>query len=149
WAPETALLTNIRGLVDDGAWRYLIADDNLVAFHGTGQKVSIDIGAGEGRLAVRISGLAGRRRPSEIASEDKYVILDPHPRAAEVPGWDHEQPLPPLIYSFPVADLAFHNTTFAVDDGFWHQSAIPIPVVFQRVGTADPVEEVSFVPDAR
>jgi hypothetical protein len=149
WAPDTILIANARGLVDDGAWRYLIADDDLIAFHGSGQKVSIDVGVGKGGLVVRISGLVGRRRPIEVASADKYVILDPQPRAAEVPGWDHEQPLPPLVYSLPVADLAFHNTTFAVDDGFWHQSAIPIPVVFQRVGTTEPTEGVVFVPDAR
>ena len=53
-----------------------------------------------------------------------------------------------MVLAGRAGTAAFRNTTFAVDDGFFHHSPIPIPVVFTRVGTAPANPRVRFVPDA-
>jgi hypothetical protein len=130
-------------LLDDGAWRYALAADALVAFLGKWQKPVIDVSPTGGGFDVRITGLVGRQRPVEAA--DEYFILDPPARADERAGWEKDQPLPPFRCGVSLLEAAFHNTTFAIDDGFCHQNPIPIPVVFARVGKGKPQPRVRFV----
>jgi hypothetical protein len=118
---------------------------NVLAFHADRQRPVVDISPKGQSFDIRITGLVGRRRPLEI--EDEYFVLDPEARAAEVSAWEHDQLFPPIRLSIELADLAFRNTTFAVDDGFWHHNAIPIPVVFTRVGKGEPCAGVWFHPE--
>ncbi len=61
--------------------------------------------------------------------------------------WEQDRPLPPFQYRLSFAELAFRNTTFGGDQGFQHHNAIPIPVVFARVGRGEPHEGVQFLAD--
>jgi hypothetical protein len=146
---RSPLLRGVRGVLDDGGWRYLQLGDEVVAFHGRGQKFTVELALSKDRdrVIVSVTGLIGRRRPVETDHESRYVVLDPPDRAAEHTSWKRDQPLPPLIYPLSPWDLAQRNTTFAVDDGFWHNNPVPIPVVFRRVGKATPVPWAHFVPD--
>jgi hypothetical protein len=141
-------LRGIRGVLEDGAWRYAILADEVIAFQGTGQKLTIDVGLGgsEGQVQVRIAGLVGRRRPIEIDYFSPYVVLDPPERRVNRKRWEEDHPLPVVVYKADFLKLAFHNTSFAVDDGFWHGNAIPIPVVFRLIGKAEPAPAVQFLP---
>jgi hypothetical protein len=136
------LLSGVRALLD-GGWRYAFIGDELVAFRGE-QRPVIALARGEDArdVVVCITGLVGRRRPVEI--DHDYILLDPAARQAERVRWDQDARLPPIVYQMPLGALLFRNTTFAVDDGFWHHNAIPIPVVFSRVGKAAPGEGVRF-----
>jgi hypothetical protein len=120
----------------------------LLAFPGD-QRPIIDIAIGEEarKFRVRMTGLLGRRRPAEISRE--YITLDPEGRAGERTRWEADAPLPPLVFTVGLHDLIFRNTTFAVDDGFWHRNPIPIPVVFSRVGRDTPTQGVRFIPNGK
>jgi hypothetical protein len=139
-------LLGVRALLADGGWRYILTGD-LVAFQCDRQKPIVDVKPGARGFAVRISGLVGRVRPVETDNESRYFVLDPQARASEVKSWEQDKLLPPICFGVHFAELAFRNTTFAVDDGFWHHNAIPIPVVFTQMGTAEPGKSVRFVPD--
>jgi hypothetical protein len=140
--PGKWMLTGMRALLDDGAWRYAFFWDALVAFPGH-QALTVDVAPLEQDFAVRIKGLVGRRRP--VTLDRDYIELDPADRAKEVGLWSKDAPLPPVFFTVPMYDLIFRNTTFAVDDGFWHKNAIPIPVVFTRVGRGKPRDGARFV----
>jgi hypothetical protein len=144
WEPGEGAVFDLRAKLDDGAWRYALLSD-VVAFHADGQRATVDVRPGEDGFSVRVKGLVGRKRPVE--PQDSFYVLDPAGRAAEVPAWEHEQPLPPILFGIRFLDLAFRNTTFAVDEGFWHNNTIPIPVVFTRVGKGEPRPGVRFVAD--
>ncbi len=148
WKPQPGSLLGIRALLDDHAWRYLLLWGVLVAFTAERQKLIVDVSPDEEGFSVRISGLVGRRRPVEIDHESRYLVLDPESRASELARWEQDEQLPPFCFQVSFTDLAFRNTTFAIDEGFWHQNAIPIPVVFTRVGRAEPRPGVRFVADS-
>ena len=130
--------------LDDGAWRHLLLLDHLIAFHANGQQPIVDIYLCEKAFDICITGLVGRRRPVECDFESRYVVLDPAARPAEVTGWETDQVLPPICFTIALSDLAFRNTTIAVDDGFWRDNVIPIPVVFTRIGKGEPCAGVRF-----
>ncbi len=142
-AASEGALTGIRTLLDDGAWRCALMGDHLVAFLGRGQHPLVDIKPLPRGFAVRMTGLIGRRRA--VGRGRDFSDLDPDDRPFEPPAWDEDLLLPAVNFLVPMAALVFRNTTFAVDDGFWHRNAIPIPVVFTRVGTATPDPHVRFV----
>ncbi len=144
WQPGPGALLGVRALIDDRAWRYLLLEDELLAFQGNRQKPSVDVRPTEEGFSVRLSGLVGRRRPIEIDHESRYLVLDPESRPASAELWEQDQPLPPLLFSVSFPELVFSNTTFAINEGFWHQNSIPIPVVFSRVGKGEPQEGVRF-----
>jgi hypothetical protein len=147
WRPSEGALLGVRALLDDGVWRYALQyDSDLLAFHTEHQRPLVDVNLRGSCFDIRITGLVGRRRP--ITVEDEYFVLDPAARAAEISGWEKDQLLPPIRFSLPVLDLALRNTTFAVDDGFSRDNAIPIPVVFTRIGKSEPCVGVRFQPDA-
>ena len=141
------LLSGVRALLEDGAWRYAFLSNELLAFPGE-QRPRVDIAIGEEarKFQVRMTGLVGRRRPVNLDRD--YIVLDPEDRAGERSLWERDVPLPPLVFTIPLHDLVFRNTTFAVDDGFWHRNPIPIPVVFSRVGHDEPRAGVRFLPNA-
>jgi hypothetical protein len=145
WHPPEGSLLGVRAHLDDGGWRYLLLYNDLVAFHTDDQHPRLDVSPDGTGFAVRLTGLIGRRRP--VLWGDYYIELDPEARKDEVPGWDHDQPLPGIRFSVSLLDLCFRNTTFAVDEGFWHGNAIPIPVVFTRIGKGKPNPGIRFVPD--
>jgi hypothetical protein len=147
WQPMEGGLLGVRALLADSAWRYVLLWEDLVAFKGDQQKATVDVSPqGEG-FAVRLSGLVGRRRPVEIDHSSRYIVLDPEARARELNCWEQDRPLPPFQYGVSFAELAFRNTTFVGDEGFRHHNAIPIPVVFARVGRAEMREGVQFLAD--
>jgi hypothetical protein len=140
WQPGPDGLLGVRAQLE-GGWRYILLERDLIAFEGDEQRPLIDINATGDVVAVRIRGLVGRRRPillEEYSNDDPYLVLDPPERASEATAWEDDQPLPPLCFSMSLLDLAFRNTTFAIDDGFWHRNAIPIPIVFTRIGKGQP-----------
>jgi hypothetical protein len=139
--PEAVL--GIRAVLDDGAWRVALSQEHLIAFRGRDQRPLVDMIPHSGGFAARITGLEGRRRAVGIGRYD--VQLDPESREQDAKAWEADHPLPPLRCNVPLARLAFRNTTFAIDDGFWHRNAIPIPVVFTRVGSGPPDAKVRFV----
>jgi hypothetical protein len=144
WQPGEGSVLGVRSHLD-GGWRYLLLYHDMIAFRTDDQHLLVDVSPTATGFEVRITGLVGRRRP--VKNEDHYTELDPEDRAAEVSAWDHDQPLPGIRYSISLLDLCFRNTTFAVDEGFWHGNAIPIPVVFTRVGKGEPNPGIRFVPD--
>jgi hypothetical protein len=125
----------------------------IVAFRGDWQKPTVDVSPHpESGFEIRISGLVGRRRPVEIDHPSRYMVLDPESRTDEISGWEKDQPLPPLRYRVWFGELAFRNTTFAIDEGFAHGSPIPIPIVFTQVVGCDGTDNrrdngVRFVAD--
>jgi hypothetical protein len=139
-------LQGIRGRLDDGAWRYALLWEDAVAFQGDGQRLSIDVGIGSIELQVRIKGLVARRRPIEKDESTPYVVLDPPEQPFEASSWERDALLPPITFTLDFLKLAFRNTSFAIDDGFWHHNPIPIPVVFRRIGRGQPSPNVQFVP---
>jgi hypothetical protein len=143
WQPVEGSLLDIRATLDDGRWRYALLDHDLIAFHASGQRPLIDV-APTGQ--VRIRGLIGRQRPFTLT--DGQVDLFPPDRPLDVPAWENDHLLPPICHQVSLPDLCFRNTTFAVDEGFWNGNAIPIPVVFTRVGKGEPNAGIRFVPDA-
>jgi hypothetical protein len=145
---KSFLVRGLRGLVGDGAWRYALVADGALAFRGRGQKFTVDLALSEEKehVIVRVNGLVGRRRPVEIDHESRYIALDPPDRAEERNAWKRDAPIPSLVYALYWWELLARNTTFAVDDGFFHGNPIPIPVVFRRVGKAKPQAKVRFVP---
>jgi hypothetical protein len=145
WTPPEGSLLGVRAHLDDGGWRYLLLYNDMIAFRTDDQHPRIDVSPTETGFAVRITGLVGRRRP--VKNDDHYTELDPADRVAEVPAWEQDQPLPAIRYALSLLTLPFRNTTFAVDEGFWHGNGIPIPVVFTRVGKGQPVAGITFVPD--
>src|SRR5262249_41829463 len=118
WEPGEGALLGVRALLDDGAWRYALLDD-LAAFRGDGERPLGGMAPAGGEFTVRVTGLVGRRRPVKV--EDRFLELDPADRAAEASAWDQDAPLPPVSFRVPLLDLIFRNTTFAVDEGFWHR----------------------------
>jgi hypothetical protein len=145
WQPGENDLTGVRTLLDDGTWRYVLLNSDLFAFLANGQRPSVDVCLGATEFVVRITGLVGRRRP--VQTDRYYIEIDPPARAGESAAWEQDRPLPPLRFTIPFVDLAFRNSTFSVDDGLWHRSTIPIPVVFTRVGRGEPGTGITFVPD--
>jgi hypothetical protein len=146
WEPVPGSVLGIRLPLEDGTWRYFLLGDALIAFHANGQQALVDVIPDDKEFLIRIRGLVGRRRPFEVAVDDA-ILLDPEARRAESAAWERDQELPPIRYSLSLRDLAFRNTTFAVDEGFWHGNAIPIPVVFTRVGKSKKRTPIRFVPD--
>jgi hypothetical protein len=136
----------LRGQFDDGAWRYAILHEDAIAFHGKAQHFLIDVGISGGTdVQVRLTGLVGRHRPLEIDYQSPYIVLDPAERFAETARWREDKPLPPILFQIDFRKLAFHSTSFSVDDGFWHGNGIPIPVVFRRIGKGEPAADVRFI----
>jgi hypothetical protein len=147
WAQMPGDLLRVRALIDDKVWRYFLTENELMAFCGDRQKPTVDVSLfSRQSFAVRISGLVGRRRPIETDDESRYFVFDPESHPAEPALWEQDQPLLPLVYELSFAELAFRNTTFAIDDGFWHQNAIPIPVVLTRVGKGATQPGVRLLP---
>jgi hypothetical protein len=130
------LLSDVRGVLE-GPSRYLLTADQAVAVVGADSSPRFDV-AGHGQsLLVRVTGLSGARWPLEIISEEEYAGLEDKARGRSL----ELGPLPPLYYRLSAGPLLFRNTTFAVDDGFWHRNDLPIPVLFERVegqGKAQP-----------
>src|SRR5205823_6757400 len=100
--------------------------------------------AGENVFLVQVSGLVGTWHRLRYYEEDRHLAAEPGPQEEGA----REQPVAPLVYELAFHHLLFRNTTFAVDDGFWHNNDIPIPLVFCRgPGAGAPQEGVNFVPD--
>ena len=137
----------VRARLDDGAWRYLLLCDDLIAYRAYGQRPLVEISANDKEFVVRITGLVGRRRPVECDFESRYFVLDPIARAADTSAWETDGLLPPIGFTIQGSDLAFRNTTFAVDDGFCRDNTIPIPVVFTQIGKGEPCPGVWFNSD--
>jgi hypothetical protein len=135
------LLVGVRGgLWDDGGWRHFFVDGWAVSVRFDGQKPRFDILPGP---QVRLRGLTGFRRP--VQSEDEYTDWKTRDRPWPV----IEEPLPPIVFEMRPGRLLFRNTTFAIDDGFWHHNDLPIPVVFEPLdATGEPQANVVFTPHA-
>jgi hypothetical protein len=133
------LLSGVRGVLEGP--RYLLTEDRAVAIVGTGQRPRYDV-ASDG--LVRVTGLTGVRWPLEVIAAEEYAGL-----AKEALGQSvEEKALPPLVYHLDFRHLLFRNTTFAVDDGFWHRNDLPIPMLFERVeGKGKKQPEVHYVPE--
>jgi hypothetical protein len=140
---DNRLLSGIRGRLE-GNHRYFLTTDHAVAVVGANQPIRFDV-AGQGRdLLVRVTGLTGVRWPLTVNPQDEYAGL-----TEECLGKPRQEgPLPPLVYQIDIADLLFRNTTFAVDDGFWHLNDLPIPLLWERIeGKGEPQDGVRYYPD--
>jgi hypothetical protein len=145
WSPGPGSLLGVRGRLV-GGWRYAVLARHLIAFHGEEQRPLFDLCPLGDVIRVRLRGLVGRCRP--IQSDGTDFDLNPAPDAEEVTSWEQDHELPPVCFSVALLDVVFRNTTFAVDEGFWHGNAIPIPVVFTRIGKAEPNSTIRFAPEA-
>ncbi|HKB39310.1 MAG TPA: hypothetical protein VKD72_22925 [Gemmataceae bacterium] len=136
---EHLLLSGIRDTLDDGSRRlFLVADNAIVDVTFDNQKVTYDV-AGQKGLLVRVSGLTGRVYPA--AGDREYVDVDLSKHA------EGERAVPPIVFPLEVRSLIFRNTTFCVDEGYWHRNDLPLPLIFHRVpGTGEPQADVVFRP---
>jgi hypothetical protein len=134
------LLGDVRGLLDGGGWRHLLIDDWAVSIPFDGQRPRFDLTAWKD---VRVRGLVGyRRRVKMDFRQLEFEWDDPGPGATVL-----MESLPPIVFN--ARELLFRNTTFAVDDGFWHHNDLPIPVVFEPLdATGEPQANVVFTPHA-
>jgi hypothetical protein len=122
------LLTGVRGLLE-GPARYFLSEDRAVAVVGADSSPRFDLAGYGHKLLVRVTGLTGASWPLELIYEEEYAGLAEEARERSL----ELGPLPPLYYWFSARALLFRNTTFAVDEGFWHRNDLPIPVLFERV----------------
>src|SRR5262249_10454129 len=116
------LLADLRAATRGAGWRHLLLQDDAISLRWEEQSPRFDLLADGG---VRLRGLRGLRRRIETLPADEMVILP-----AEPPPTGVEEELPPVVFSVETISLLFRNTTFAVDDGFWHHNDLPIPVIF-------------------
>jgi hypothetical protein len=134
----------IRGVLDDGGWRHFLVGEWAVSIRFANQKPRFDLFGGSYRLGVQVRGLVGYRRPIELENHQGLITWKPDQQAELV-----EEELPPIAFQMDYEELLFRNTTFAVDDGFWHGNDLPIPIVFERLlGSGEPQEGVVFRPTA-
>jgi hypothetical protein len=140
---ECSLLSGVRDTLDDGGRRMFVVDGSTVVdVTFRHQRPVYDVtDAGEKRtLLVRVSGLTGRCYPARVDASH-YFDVDVSKHTEE------EVPIPPIVFELAPRHLIFRNTTFAVDDGFWHDNDLPIPLVFRRVpGKGEAREGVTFRP---
>lgn len=140
------LLKGVRDVLDDGVYRhFLVGTSAALSVRFKDQRPTFDVArVDENLFLVQVSGLVGTWHALRYDEEGRHLAAEPGPQ--EEGG--KEQPLAPLVYELACHHLLFRNTSFAVDDGFWHQNDIPIPLVFRRAGgEAAPQEGVRFVPD--
>jgi hypothetical protein len=142
---DEPLLAGIRGgILDDGGWRHFLVGSWAVSVCFNNQRPRYALFGGGYRVRVQASGLVGYRRAINLDNEQGFMTWVPDAQSAGL----REEELPPIVFDMADADLLFRNTTFAVDDGFWHQNDLPIPIVFERLDTrAEPQEGVQFRPD--
>jgi hypothetical protein len=134
------LLAGVRGLLDDGGWRHFLVGEWAVSVCFANQKPRFALFAGP-RVEVQASGLVGYRRAIHLENEHGFITW----RAEQPSDGLRQEELPPIIFEMSHADLLFRNTTFAVDDGFWHMNDLPIPVIFDRLDTTgEPQEGVAL-----
>jgi hypothetical protein len=127
-------LSGLRGTLE-GTSRFFLTDNKAVAVVCAGSRPRFDVAGHSGGLVVRLTGLSGVCWPLKVDYQNDYVDLveEAYGRSVE------EGPLPPIIYRLGCDHLPFRNTTFAVDDGFWHHNDLPIPLLFDRVeGKGEP-----------
>ncbi|HYT90324.1 MAG TPA: hypothetical protein VEL76_16575 [Gemmataceae bacterium] len=129
------LLTGVRDTLDDHGRRlFMVGKSALVVVTFDAQRPTYDVAEG---LLVRVSGLSGRLYPAD--GDRDYVAIDVSKHTPD------EQLLPPIVFPVHPRELIFRNTTFCVDEGFWHDNDLPIPLVFRRVpGNGTAQEDVVF-----
>jgi hypothetical protein len=144
------MLSGVRTLCDgvrgtlEGGWRRLLFGESAVSLHLDRQRPRFCLLAcGNLELLwVRVRGLVGFRRRVEIDHEGQCVVW-----GEGNPGEVVEGPLPGVVFGVEASRLLFRNTTFAVDDGFWHRNDVPIPVRFDRLELRTEAQKtVTFAP---
>jgi hypothetical protein len=142
---DEPLLAGIRGLFDDGCWRHFLVGEWAVSICFRNQRPRFTLFGDRWSIEVRASGLVGYRRAIDLENDQGFMTW----KREQPPGGLREQELPPITFAMSYADLLLRNTTFAIDDGFWHRNDLAIPIVFERLDeTGAPQEGVTFRPDA-
>src|SRR5262249_32022836 len=122
------LCSGIRGVME-GGWRHLLVNDFALSLFLDRQPPRFELLACDrpGRLWVCVKGLSGFRRQVQTDDESQCVVwVEGNPSVVT------EEPQRGVVFAVEPGRLLFRNTTFAVDDGFWHHNDLPIPVVFDR-----------------
>jgi hypothetical protein len=142
---DEPLLAGIRGLLDDGGWRHFLVGEWAVSICFQNQRPRFTLFGDRYYIDVRASGLIGCRRAIDLENVEGFTTWKPE----QPPGGLREEELPPIAFRMSYPDLLFRNTTFAIDDGFWHRNDLAIPIVFERLAErAAPQEGVTFRPDS-
>jgi hypothetical protein len=151
------LLAGVGDASDDRGHRWFYFDGTAFHFRFKHFGIRYDIVHLEGpRLLVTIDTFASWA-PMPIEGPDGLPQVPPPKRVRnedeekdveETGEWLEN--LDPLVYELDCRELLFHNTAFLNSEVFemYHESAVPLPVVFQRVkGYSDEQRWVTFQTD--
>ena len=134
-----AVCQNVRGTLE-GGWRHLLVDEAASIYFDRQQPRFSLLWADHRPLWVVVRGLTGFRRQVAVGHDSQVVVwVEGNPTEAS------EKAMRGVVFGVEPKHLLFRNTTFAVDDGFWHHNDLPIPVVFDRLQMrAEPQAGVVF-----